>query len=267
MLIRTIKMSFWVFYDHIAKLLLINLLCIAWGIIPLLYIEVMTATGGSNNIHGLVAVMIVMIAVPLSLVGILSLVKELIEKHDGSFRLFYIGIRRFGLQAFILEIAYLFAFACVISCLYFYGSIAGQYSPIVKYGLGAFSVWALLLLSATAFYSFPALINRRAGIIDAIKLSVALVVDNPLFTLGILFHIVLLLIVCATAPLLLCFLFAPIVVLQGSAYEMLARKYSALTAHRNRHDGRNEAFTIDFGDENDEYLCRGFRDLLFPWKE
>jgi hypothetical protein len=61
-------------------------------------------------------------------------------------------------------------------------------------------------------------------------------------------------------------------VLATSAYEMLARKYAALEAHQAAEAaGAVPAAALSKADQiredaKDDYLNRGFRDFLFPWK-
>ena len=269
MLIRTIKMTFWVLYDHVGKLLVANMLCAFLVVLPLLCIEYMLATSTTLtlSILAVIPICLMLIILPMFHIGLLWMVKELIEKRDGSLKTIFIGIKCFGLQALILFLIYLFAISCVLSSIWFYGQLAGNYSPLIQYGLGAFSIWIIAFLIATAIFSLPALVNKNNGVIGAIKLAFALVIDNPVFTLGILIHIAVMIAFSFALPFLLCFSFSPIAVLQGSAYEILSRKYRYLSEFKKMPDNKNKAFTIDFGDENDEYLCRGFRDLLFPWKE
>jgi hypothetical protein len=114
------------------------------------------------------------------------------------------------------------------------------------------------------------MVHRNLGPAGAIRLAAALVLDNPLFFAGMAAHSALIAAAAVLVPVLLaCFALAPLVVLQCAAYEMLSRRYAAVEAARaggGLAPGRHGPVRVDFDDANDDYLNRGFRDLIFPWK-
>jgi hypothetical protein len=270
MLIRSLKMSFWVLYDHLGKLLLVNFLSAFLVLVPI-FVAFKFLEGGDSrqmlyvSLPLILATLILM--VPLLQVGLLWMVKEIIEKHDGSVKTFFAGIRIYGLHAVGASIFYVFCAVSILSSIWFYGGMTTQFSPLISYCLGVAAVWALFFLMASAALTLPALVNKNSGVAASIKISTVLVVDNPLLITGIMAHIFILLVFCIVPPVFILFSFAPLAALQGSTYEILSRKYAAIQAYQVKTGRIDKNIVIDFGDENDEYLCRGFRDLLFPWKE
>ncbi len=267
---RTVKMSFWVYYDHLGKLLVVNFLCACAVLVPLMFAHAAFVSGNPRWMLWCAVPMlltVVVVVFPLSQVGLLWLIKELLETRDGSVKTAFVGIRKFGIRAVLLGCFYaLFSFF-LASSVWFYGVVLGATAPLLGYSLSAAALWAQAFLLFTAVVAFPALVNKNAAIGDVLKMAAVLTVDNPLFLAGVFIAMTFLMAFFLLPPTLLFFSFAPLAALQGSAYEILSRKYAAIQAHLAAGGNRDKSFQIDFGDDDDEYLCRGFRDLLFPWKE
>ena len=260
-------MAFWVAFDHLGKLLIVNFLCALLVLTPLALAHAAFMTGGPASLlyAGLPLVLVALCgSLPLAQAGMVALIKELIDRRDGELRLFFTGIRVYAGRLAGLNALYVLGGVCLVSSVFFYGYRIGPASPLLGYGLSALALWALFFLVLSALFAAPALIYRNTGSLGAFKLAALLVLDNPLFSFGLLWQMLVVAGLALMPPVLLFFSFAPMAVLQCSAYEILSRKYKALESlppGAPRGDVQ-----IDFGDEDDEYLCRGFRDLLFPWK-
>ncbi|MDX9973114.1 MAG: hypothetical protein RBU21_09000, partial [FCB group bacterium] len=124
--------------------------------------------------------------------------------------------------------------------------------PWLGFGLSALAAWALVFALLTALMVVPALVQKKERALATVKLAAALVLANPFFALGLAVQVLgFTLVAVVVTPLLPLLYGSVVVVLVSSAYEMLARKYAAPGAPP---------------DEDDDYLNRGFRDFLFPWK-
>ena len=267
MLSRTLKMAFWLAYDHLGKLLLVNILSSALCALPL-----MAAMAAVRHLSGaalpgvfLAAGMAAFLAGSSCAVALAWMVRGFIETRDGSVVAFFAGLRTFALRGAALGLGYLLVGACLVSSVWFYASRVGAAHPVAGYGLSAIALWACVFLGLTALAAPPAMAHKNVGPVGAIKLAGLLVLDNPLFFAGLAVHAVLIACAAVLVPVLLvCFALAPLVVLQCAAYEMLARRYAAVEAAR---ASRARApIRVDFDDANDDYLNRGFRDMIFPWK-
>jgi hypothetical protein len=270
MLSRTLKMAFWVAYDHLGKLILANLVSSVLCVLPFLVVTVAapglsdTAFFGACVAAGAAGFLVFFACV----VALTWMVRGLIETRDGSIGAFFTGLRSFSLRAFALGLCYLLAGACLLSSVWFYASRVGAAHPLPGYGLSAAALWAGVFLGMTSLAAPSALVRRDLGPLGALRLSALLVLDNPVFFSGLAVWSALMTAAAVAVPVLLfCFALAPLVVLQCAAYEMLARRYAAIEAARAAGAslpglrGR-----LDFDDANDDYLNRGFRDLIFPWK-
>ncbi len=270
MLVRAIKMSFWVVYDHLGKLLLVNIFSAIMLAAPVVTASAVLARNTQGYAFVYVALLCLIsigLFLPLIQAGLAWMVKTLIERHDGNVILFFAGIRRFGLRAVAIAFLYMLLSACLLSSVWFYGVRLGAHMPFVGYGLSAVALWMQFFLLMTAPLAVPALIHKNQGVFATMKLAALLTLDNPLLALGLLAHITALTLLAVMPPVFVFCSVAPIAALQGSAYELLSRKYAAIQAHKTNGKEGVEKLVIDFGDNDDEYLCRGFRDLLFPWKD
>ncbi len=272
MLSRTLKMAFWVAYDHLGKLLFANLVSSALCALP-----IMAALAAASRLSDAASLGVFLAAGALSFLACFScavalawMVRGLIETRDGSVGAFFTGLRSFALRGAALGLCYLFAGACLLSSVWFYASRVGAAHPVAGYGLSAIALWAGLFLGLTALAAAPVMVHRDLGPLGAIRLAALLVLDNPLFYAFLAAHSVLVAGVALVVPVLLaCFALAPLVVLQCAAYEMLARRYAAVEATLARGalaPDRRGPVRVDFDDANDDYLNRGFRDMIFPWK-
>ncbi len=267
MLTRALKMTFWIAYDHMGKLIVVNFLCAVVLAFPLYLTGAAILTLDAHGLFRVAAPLLVLVLgglLPVLGAGIAHMLKEVIDTRDGAVATFFAGVRRFWRRALRLGLAYSAAFGCLAASVWFYPVRLGQRWPLVGYSLGAIAVWVLVLLLLSAMYALPALVQRQAGVFATMKLSLLLVIDNPLATLGIAAHLAMVATFALVPPVFFFIAISLPLVLVSSMYELFARKYAAQDAHRG--PGRLPVRAIDFGDSQDDYLNRGFRDFLFPWK-
>lgn len=265
---RTLKMAFWLGYDHLGKLVVSNVLAMAvWFPMAL----VAYGFGRSGFMLGAgVAVVVAVVVWMVAAAGMAFMIKEWIDTRDGSLRGFFTGIRHFGKRAAALALLYCALAFVLLLNVWFYASRVGPSVPWLGYGMSALALWALAALALTAVLAVPALVQKQAGVWPTLKLTVLLVLDNPLFCVLLALHLVTMVAACAAPPVLVFFSLGPQVALASAGYEMLARKYAALEAQRVAQAEGRRARTwpecLAAMDAGDDYLCRGFQDLLFPWK-
>jgi len=260
-------MAFWVTYDHIGKLILCSLL---WSIPVSLFVFLALgafATGQPNVIASVGIPCLVLgfgVLMPILSAGMCHMVKILIDKRDGSVLDMFRGIRRFWLRAAGLGLAYVLIAACLVTSVWFYAVKLGGGLHWLGYTLSALALWALLFTALTALMAFPALVQKGEGLTATGKLSALLVLDNPLLMVGVLLQVVGIAAVSIAIPPVFFFLGGAMLwVLLSSVYELMSRKYAVL-AQDTAPSGQAPVLPVD--DEKDEYLNRGFRDFLFPWK-
>ena len=286
MLGRTLKMTFWVVYDHLGKLVAANLISlallvppggVAYSALSLLFAgDTEPGVAGAAFVVGATALLIGLgIVLPVTAVGLAEMFKELLETRDGSLKTYFSGIRRHGVRATALGLAVVGLGAAMATSVWFYPTrLVGPYGWLGIL-LGAVAAWALLFLLLTALLLPPALVHKQAGLRATVRLTALLVFDNTFLIIGLALAL--------TAWTFLSFLLPPLLVLvhgavivgaSSSAYELLARKYAALAhdAAAARNSGHMTRLSVwaeappPVPDEEDDYLNRGIRDALFPWK-
>ena len=286
MLGRALKMAFWVTYDHLGKLILSNLAAVALVLVPgmLAYAALTTPHPAVQACLGLPLVVVTLGgAVPVVAAGLAYLAKELVDTRDGAVADFFAGMRQYGRRAAGLGLLYMASVCCLCTSAWFYVNTFRQSLPWLGFVLSALAVWCLVFVTLMGILCMPALVQKREGVWATVKLSATLVIDNPLFMLGLGIQLAAWAALSVVLAPLLLFLSAAVpVVLMTTAYEQLARKYALVAAQRSgatlgpdgaplagfvggiRVVSRNGTFVVD--DEQDDYLNRGLRDFMFPWK-
>jgi len=254
MLARTLKMTFWVAYDHLGKLILASTVCSATlgGVLCLAYAAIVADWGAPGVVIALgLLVLTAGGLAPALAAGLAHLAKTLVDERDGAFGDFLGGCRLYWPRAAALGALQLLVFLLLATSVWFYASMVGRSVPWLGYAISGFALWCLLFACATALLLMPSLVQKKDGVLATLKLSALLVLDNPLFCLGLMLQAAAAGLVSVVVTPVLFFIYpAAVMTLATCAYEQLAVKYDG--------EVRNE--------EEDDYLNRGFRDFLFPWK-
>lgn len=269
MLSRTLKMAFWVMYDHLGKLLIANLIWAAVVAAPGVLGLSVLATGepGAALFFGLpLLALSVAVLLPIMTAGLAHMAKELIDSRDGSLGDFFRGIRLYWRKAAALGILYWAAAGCLGTSVWFYAIQLRSSVPWLGYAISAAALWGLLFMGLMGLLLMPALVQKKAGVFATLKLTALLVLDNPLFSVGLAIHFLIVAGLSIMPPFLFLATGSLSAVLATCAYEILARKYARKQALAEGHLSTLSKTAVDFGDEQDDYLNRGLRDALFPWK-
>ena len=302
MLSRALQMAFWVMYDHLGKLVFVNILWAIAVIVPgvVAFVAILSGEVALALYIGLpLLIGIAGVVVPVGFAGFAYMVKILIEKRDGSIHDFFSGIRQYGFRAIGLGLIQGMSMVCLLVSIWFYAAKLHDTVPWLGYILSGIAVWIAFFAGLMAMYSIPALIQKKSGTWATLKLAALLVLDNPGFTVALAVQFAVLLIftlspvivflvppellalmrLLASVGLFVLVLFsgALAMVLAMSAYEVLARQYMqvekalAEAGHTGAPVNRRlimskvrAAFEAEAA--QDDYLNRGFRDFLFPWK-
>jgi uncharacterized membrane protein YesL len=276
---RTLTMAFWVLYDHAGKLMLANLIAVSVMLVPL---SVGLAALASGNAMARVLVgipaagLLLACAIPAVLAGLAHMVKELIETHDGSVHTMLAGMRLYWRRATVLGVGFWLMALGLGASIAFYPYFFKDWAPWLGYALSGLAVWALVFVVCAAMFALPALVQKKTGVWPTAKLAALLVIDKPLFALGLAVQLASVSVILLVPPIAALLYFAVVVVILSTAYEQLARMYAlrayAQTGVLNTDAlGRLQLVTRDgrvqVDDAHDDYLNRGLRDALFPWKE
>jgi hypothetical protein len=144
---------------------------------------------------------------------------------------------------------------------------------LLGYVVSAIAVWCLAFILLMASLVMPTLVQKKAGIAATLKLAALLVLDNPFFCVGLAVQFIVLAAISMVPLFFVAISGSAALVLSSSAYEMLARKYQAIEIAKGTAPAPERPIHVIsrngrliFDDEKDDYLNRGLRDFLFPWK-
>ncbi len=272
--LRTLKMAFWVTFDHVGMMLVVNFLGMAL-ILPASCLGYWTLAVGGWSAFLWVGVPVLLlgwaVCLPIWAAAVAHMLKECLDTREGSLRTFLEGLRLFSGVASRLGLMLAGILVLLAANVWFYAVKVGQSVPWVGYGLSAVALWAWVVVVLATVFAFPALVQKRAGAWATVKLSLLLVLDNPVFSVFVALGVVMCMAFGVFPPALLLFSIAPGVVWVSCAYEMLSRKYASIEAQRADEAAgalhRTWRQRLVDWDAKDDYLNRGFRDLLFPWRQ
>lgn len=233
MLRRALKMTFWITFDHLGKLLVVNLFCVAVLALPasVVLASFLAADEAAVLYVGLpVVALIIGVLWPVLAAGVAYMAAELIETRDGSIRTFFVGMRRYAWRAMGVGISLTMAVICLATSVGFYVYQLQDRAPLLGYLLSAVALWGFIFVLLAAPFAIPALVQRKASIRATLKLSALLVLDNPLLAIGLVLNEAALLLVAFIPPVFVFVAPVAAVVMASSAYEMLSRKYAAIEA-------------------------------------
>ena len=117
MLSRTLRMTFWVMYDHLGKLVLANLVWAFAVLVPGIVgmTAFMTGDPGTILVIGVPAAILMFgITLPVTTAGLAHMVKELIDTRDGSFLDLFAGMRLYWRRSIGVGVLYLVAFSSLL---------------------------------------------------------------------------------------------------------------------------------------------------------
>ncbi len=238
-------MTFWVLYDHLGHFIVLNLLTVVLVMaLGLLF-------------DGLGWSPILMVGPVVLLLFVLSggqghLVNTLLSGQPFDYRTFLTGLRRFGVPLALSGLAVGGAIALCGLGVYFYGAVLAVRAPWVGLALAQLCACTGVGLAMVAFHVVPAVLAHHGALWPAWRSSVKIVLRHPVGSTVLLMAALLAVVVAVTPPGFVLLSTLPLVTLACCAYELYARAYAA---------------TETVCDEADEYLNRGFRDFLCPWKE
>ncbi|MBI2425162.1 MAG: hypothetical protein HYV27_20215 [Candidatus Hydrogenedentes bacterium] len=260
MLSRTMRMAFWVTYDHAGKLLLANLAAVLAFLLLMSGIAILIGRwpGGLTLIPAL-ALGGVLFAAALAVVSFLAAwISALIDRPESRRHSLHDYLATALKHAAVLCVPMYLAVVAVVCSAWFYPVHWGLTMPWLGYPLGAIALWSGVMGILALHVLVPALTYPHPSFWRPFRIALLLTLDNPGYTVGIAAVAFLGLAISTIAtPLLLVY---PLfwAALTSSGYELLARKYEAAAC------GASAVETPD--DTKDDYLNRGLQDLLFPWK-
>lgn len=221
------KKAFWNSYDHLGRLLVINLI--------------------------VVLLSITIIGLPFALVGLYAVATKIANYEEIEFRDFWRGIKKYAKTGSLIVGILLLIFLILIANIYFYnGLLRAENPPFLGYlfsGIQGLMLWLSFFFLMYTLYIFPVLCQTETNIKAILKNSFFLLMDNLKVSFYLLISSVLWLILGLGTGVLAFFLsFSVISVIGTTAVREVLAQYR-----------------LQGLDEQEE--SRGFRDLIKPWQD
>jgi uncharacterized membrane protein YesL len=248
-------MTFWVLYDFLGPLVVLNVLTLAAVLLPAWVLAV--------ALPEWTWLPIVVAALMASVIAVAEthLIATLLSDEAFSYALVWRGIRTCGIPALLLLAVYTAIGAVVAVGFWFYTTRVAPARPLAGTTLAMLCLSTGGTLALSAVHSLPALVHQRGSVAGALRVSFWLAARHPVLTLGLLLAAMAYGVVLVTPPGLVLLSGLPVIALTCSAYELLARAYASDAAL-----ALGDAAAEVTPDEDDPFLNRGFSDLLHPWK-
>lgn len=236
MIVDFIKHWFGTCYDHLGKLILVNLLLFICTF-PLIFINFLSFL--SHNILFLLFTLSLTIII---ISPLFSAISVLISTFGGDFKFrimdLLILIKKHFLKSIISSFIYVLAFDILAVSFLFYSS------GIIPEGLktpalfaSAISFCVLILLALSSIYIFPIIVFEDKRIFESIKRAVVFMLDNFIFTVFVFLSLIgINLTLFFTGVGIMVFMFSFTAVGFNTAYFMLDEKYKKIIAIKNKND-------------------------------
>jgi hypothetical protein len=252
-----IKKTFFDLWDNLFRIALVNLGFVVSAAIPILLPTVLS----DIPLLALAAIVLGMFWCVLYLVATALSVKNLSDYGTFGFADFFANLKEGLPTALLLSLAAGFWLLLASVALPFYaklGTMVGLFAASLVF-------WTLVIILMAFQYLLPirARLNRKAGKI--LKKSFILFFDNPLFSVFLLLHNLVIL----ALSFFLAFLApgpAGILLFLDEALRLRLLKYDWLEAHPDA-DRRHIPWEELLAEDREKTGTRSLRSFIFPWKD
>lgn len=250
---RAIKFTLGDAYHNVGKLILSNLFWTA-TFVPFLLVGLKIRKNLSPLLLLLLAGCFLLTSPALAGIFVISR-KIAIKEHEIEMRDFLTGMKDHWKKSLVLSLICVIIPLVAGSSSMFYGQLARTSSLSVI--LWIINIWILIFFFLAQVYFFPLMIGQKMGIIQILKTSLLIALNNVGFTVAILlFEIAILLLFSITGVIFLAGV-SVIALLQSNAFIEVAKRY---TGEEIRKEVKREE-----GDQK-KTLRDVIRNLFFPWK-
>lgn len=255
--LRALKMAFWVYYDHVVLWTALNVLVVVCVLLPLILAGGfasgrLSLWGASLLLSGAMAC--------VGYAGLLHLARRIIETGGGTWRDFVEGCSGHGPRMILLLIPLVGFWMSILWGIRIHAGVVAKQLPLLAHAaLGAGGLLAFLT-AGVALFAGPALVNRGCRPGSALGTAWCICLVHPCYAtcawavVGVLGAAGLFPPWGALASI------GPVSVFIAASYEMLARLHDLPEG--------DEAWSTAcrHWDRTDDFLNRGIRDFLYPWK-
>jgi uncharacterized membrane protein YesL len=254
------KKTFWNTYDHIGRLILLNLLWAVTFPLPTYLAFRLIPLEGQLRIGA--ALLVGLFAHSFATTGVFAATADIVDYRKFTLKRFLTGGRDFYFRALGINLLLAAFFYVLYVSIRFYLALEGP-AGIAGFFLVGLQVWLGLYVATMRVYLIPLLVSRDWGILKTIKWSAVLVLIRPGFTF------LLLLQAAAGAVVIGITIIGAIVILMSLASVFLnttlrevLKQLETEEEPRRRPASWKEIFETQRRREEEP---RGLKDLLHPW--
>lgn len=217
MFVKALKTS----YEHIGKVMWVNLVWFGLGFAPFLAITYLPL---NNSIFFGAAIIGTFITLGGATAAVNYMMNRIIAKEETSLKDFWEGFRKFFVRGSILLFFGVLGFVILVFNIWF----SGNYPSTIFMILAGFWIWGIIYLYSMLQFVFPFLTQQNAGVFTILKRAALITLDNPLASVILLVFslIVIVLSVLLVAPILI-FTASFMALLQNYFYNEMMIKYDA----------------------------------------
>lgn len=250
---RAIKFTLGDAYHNVGKLILSNLFWTA-TFVPFLLVGLEIRKNLSPLLLLLLAGCFLLTSPALAGIFVISR-KIAIKEHEIEMRDFFAGMKDHWKKSLVLSLICVIIPLVAGSSLMFYGQLARTSSLSVI--LWIINIWILIFFFLAQVYFFPLMIGQKMGIIQILRTSFLLALNNVGFTfLVLIFGLAILFLSSITGVIFLAGV-SMIALLQSNAFIEVAKRYTG-------EEIRKEVKREEGGQK--KTLRDVIRNLFFPWK-
>ncbi|MEQ8820783.1 MAG: hypothetical protein RLY93_11115 [Sumerlaeia bacterium] len=190
---QVLKQWFWDCYDHLGRLLALNLV-LFFLFLPVALYSASTGLQIAGNLPPATAILLICAAliVLVPLVGtlwfgaLLPFAGQVSQEKDPPFRYALTGLKMaWGrLARFFLLTGSTFAILLLNLWFYFSGTAFSGAMPVLTSILGGLCLWLIALLALVTGHALPLLVRQNRGALSALKVGFLLTAKYPLLTIG-----------------------------------------------------------------------------------
>lgn len=254
------KKAFWNTYDHIGRLILLNLLwtvCfplptyLAWWLLPL------------GNYHRIAAAVLVGILThSFATTGVFAATADIVDYRRFTLKGFFRWGRR--LYPAALAITLLSVLVCYLNyvSITFYLALEGP-AGVLGFFLVGVQVWIVLFVLSMRVYLMPLLVKKKWGALKTIKWSAILILLKPGFTLLVMLQVLAASVIIGITILgAIVILMSLVSVFLNTALREVLKELEERDEPEKKPTSWKEIFEAER--ERDEEP-RSFKDILRPW--
>ncbi len=258
MLKRSLKMSFWIWYDYMGGWFIINLTLIT----PFMFFSLLffNFVDWIPELLYPVCISLLFLYFFIAQLFVANCASHIIDEKKSLWIVVIPSINQVFSSKILAGIEFCFLFSTLIFINYFLDYMLDSQNIYLMTIIEVIIFWSLMILYVSFIWLIPSLAWKKLKTLDYLKWGIILSMANPGFTLivGMCYTMFLMLNFFPVFFFGLGFVFPAIFLV--TSYEIMSRKYEAIKK------GANLPEQEIYNDARDEFLNRDWIHIIKPWE-